>query len=189
MNTESIVASGRIIQLVEQHFEDKGRPVTFEIARRAPGVRLLIPTSDGSSLLLTREYRRELNAYDYRLPGGKVYDKLADYVEALRRNDSIEKFAAKKAIGEGAEEAGLTITDVLLYKKSICGATIEWDLYFFEVTDYVDTGVQALEDGEDITVNWFPASFAFQMALAGQMHDDRSAAVFMQWLYGRGVRP
>lgn len=189
MKTEKTLFNGRLIQLVEQSFLLQGREVTYELARRAPGVRLLIASQDKASILLTREYRSELNAYDYRLPGGKVFDTLKEYSAARNNDASIEAAAATKAVGEGAEEAGLAISEVSLYRTSVCGSTIEWDLYFYEVIAFEDTGVQALEAGEDITVNWFPVAFAFQMALSGQMRDERSAAVFMQWLYAKGVRP
>jgi len=34
---------------------------------------------DPAKILLSREYRSELDRYDYRLPGGKVFDTLAEY--------------------------------------------------------------------------------------------------------------
>jgi len=53
------------------------KEVVFETARRAPGVRLII-VRDGQ-MLITREFRNELDDYDYRLPGGKVFDTLDEY--------------------------------------------------------------------------------------------------------------
>ena len=187
--TETSLAMGRLIQLVQTRHHIQGKDVVYEKARRAPGVRLLIPSKDGRQVLLTREYRLELGAYDYRLPGGKVFDTLVEFLDALNSGAKIELAARNKAVGEGAEEAGLAITDIRLVERSVAGATIEWDLYCYEVTDYVDTGEQALEHGEDITVAWFPVETAFKMALSGEMRDDRAAAVFMRWLYSRGVLP
>jgi 8-oxo-dGTP pyrophosphatase MutT (NUDIX family) len=46
-------------------------------------VRLII--TDGDKILLTKEFRRELNQEDYRLPGGKVFDTLKEY-NAYRQN-------------------------------------------------------------------------------------------------------
>lgn len=64
---------GRIIEVVEEKYGTR----TFEIARRSPGVRALI-VRDGK-ILLSREYRTEVDEYDFRLPGGKVFDTLSEY--------------------------------------------------------------------------------------------------------------
>ena len=48
-----------------------------EIVRRPPGVRLLI-VKEGN-VLLTKEYRHEADGYDFRLPGGKVFESLRDF--------------------------------------------------------------------------------------------------------------
>jgi len=40
-------------------------------------VRLII--CDGDKILLTKEYRSEVDTVDYRLPGGKVFDTLIEY--------------------------------------------------------------------------------------------------------------
>ena len=53
---------------------------TFELARRAPGVRVIIPDHRAAGkVLLTKEFRRELNGGTSRLPGGKVFDTLAEF--------------------------------------------------------------------------------------------------------------
>ncbi len=43
----------------------------FETAVRSPGVRLIIVKDN--QMLITKEFRGELDDYDYRLPGGKVF--------------------------------------------------------------------------------------------------------------------
>lgn len=73
---EDIVAKGRIFELV-QTVQPDGR--VFEVARRAPGVRVIIANKAKEQILLTKEFRQELSDWDYRLPGGKVYDTLDDY--------------------------------------------------------------------------------------------------------------
>lgn len=65
----------------------------FEKARRAPGVRLIIVKED--KILLTREYRDEIKSFDYRLPGGKVFDKLSDYQK--HQSENLLPFAEKAA--------------------------------------------------------------------------------------------
>lgn len=76
INSEQIDYSGSIFEIVRQEQPD-GR--FFEIARRAPGVRLIITDKEQEKLLLTREFRQELQDWDYRLPGGKVFDTLEEY--------------------------------------------------------------------------------------------------------------
>ena len=66
---ENIVFRGKIVEVVQ----DAKR----EFARRSPGVRLLI--IKGNQTLLTKEYREEIKSFDYRLPGGKVFDTLVNY--------------------------------------------------------------------------------------------------------------
>ena len=68
---EKVAYQGRIIEVVEQTMEVGAKTLTLEFARRAPGTRLIIPTSDGK-ISLTKEYRPEIQDYDYRLPGGNL---------------------------------------------------------------------------------------------------------------------
>jgi 8-oxo-dGTP pyrophosphatase MutT (NUDIX family) len=85
----------------------------WEIARRSPGVRLIL--RDGDKILLTKEYRKELDAVDYRLPGGKVFDTLEEY-NAYKQD--IEKYALRAARRECEEETGLIPQDISLYSIS-----------------------------------------------------------------------
>lgn len=63
------VFSGDIIQVVQFNVTtSSGKVKQFERARRAPGVRIVIE-DDQKRILLNREYRYELDAYDWRLPG------------------------------------------------------------------------------------------------------------------------
>lgn len=177
---EKIFARGKMFELVHNEQPD-GR--VFEVARRAPGVRLIIE-NDESKILLTKEYRRELEAWDYRLPGGKVFDSLEEYDEFSASSNDIIASASQKAIAEGREEAGLDITELEFYKKSILGATVEWDLYIFVVTAWgkLDGG-QELENGEQIEAdNWFTHKQVEDMILAGKLHEERIALVLLQWI-------
>jgi hypothetical protein len=72
-----IVYQGKMFEVVR--FEPKPG-VIFETAVRAPGTRLLVEYEKLGEfgLLMIRELRhdREGSVWDYRLPGGKVYDTL-----------------------------------------------------------------------------------------------------------------
>ncbi|MCA9348782.1 NUDIX domain-containing protein [Candidatus Saccharibacteria bacterium] len=178
---EDIAFKGRLFEIVHLLQAD-GR--VFEVARRAPGVRLIVANQNEKKILLTKEFRRELDAWDYRLPGGKVFDSLDEY-EAFRQSGKDILVAARsKATQEGAEEAGVDIKDVELFEKSTLGATVEWDLFVFEVTNWqAHKDGQKLEDGENIEAdNWFSYGQAKQMILNGEMQEHRIALLLLQWL-------
>jgi 8-oxo-dGTP pyrophosphatase MutT (NUDIX family) len=181
---EEVIARGKLFELVQIHQPD-GR--VFEVARRAPGVRLIIANKDAGTVLLTKEYRHELNDWDYRLPGGKVFDSLDEY-EAHRSGDNdMLQAATTKARGEGAEEAGIEVIDLTLFKKSTLGATVEWDLFVFEVTEWKQHEMgQQLETGEQIEAdNWFTYKEVEQMIVSGKMQEERIALILLQWLKKR----
>lgn len=108
---EHIAYKGRLFEVVEQE-QPNGK--IYEKARRAPGVRLIIFDSSSERVLLTREWRQELQGWDYRLPGGKVFDTLEEY-DAFRNSDrDIEIVAAEKAQAEALEEAGIDVCGLRL---------------------------------------------------------------------------
>lgn len=179
-----IVAKGRLFELV--HLEqDDGR--VFEVARRAPGVRLIIHDVAKQAILLTREFRHELDAWDYRLPGGKVFDSLDEYEDFLLTNGDITEAARAKAIEEARQETGIEIAELEPYKKSVLGATVEWDLHVFETTSWqFSVSGQELEIGEKIEAdNWLSYADARRTALAGEMAEERIALILLQWLEGK----
>ncbi len=179
--TENIIATGKMFELVQLPQPD-GR--VFELARRAPGVRAIIADKAAKKVLLTKEFRQELQAYDYRLPGGKVFDTLSEFEAFRASGKDILSAATTKVKQEAAEEAGMQVDDVVLYKKSTLGATVEWDLFVFEATKWshhVDG--QSLEDGEQIeSVEWFAFDTAADMILQGKLQEDRIALILLQWL-------
>ncbi|MBI2797849.1 NUDIX domain-containing protein [Candidatus Saccharibacteria bacterium] len=173
---EKITYQGRIIEVVEF---DGGNGKTFEKARRAPGSRLIIVSAEGQ-ILITKEHRHELEQVDLRLPGGKVYDTLTEYNEALKDKTDIAESAKAGAIKEAAEETGLTIKNPELITVATAGATVDWDLYYFIVREYreLPTG-QQLEHGEDIEVTWMSPK-QIRLAIAGgQMQEWRSVGVLL----------
>lgn len=178
---ETIFAKGKMFELVHLPQPD-GR--TFEVARRAPGTRLIIVDMPAKKVLLTKEFRRELGAADYRLPGGKVFDSLDEYRTFRESGSDIIGPATAKAKAEAREEAGIEVRELSLYKKSTLGATVEWDLYVFEVTNWQrHKDGQALEEGEQVEdVLWVSFAEAAQMILDGKMQEERIALILLQWL-------
>ncbi len=176
---ENITYKGKIIEVVQKDVEQAGVKKMFEFARRSPGTRLIIP--QGKTILLTKEFRHELDGYDYRLPGGKVYDSLDEYNSALERGVDINESAQRAAIKEAHEEAGIEVKDISFFHKSVCGATIVWDLYYFVVNDFSKVE-QQLEHGEDIVFEYFDCEKARGMCLDGSISEERSALVLLRYL-------
>jgi ADP-ribose pyrophosphatase len=178
---EQITHQGKIIEVVQKEVEQNGKTKTFEFARRSPGTRLIIP-KDGD-ILLAKEFRHELKGYDYRLPGGKVYDTLDEYNTALSSNIDINKAAEHAAAKEAREEVGIQVKDVSFIHKSVCGATVVWDLFYFVVNDF-EEGKQELEEGEDITFEFVDRDRVKQMCLDGSISEERSALILLRYLEG-----
>lgn len=181
---EQIIARGTLFELVQLP-QPNGR--VFELARRAPGVRLIVADKAAKKVLLTKEYRHELKTSDYRLPGGKVFDSLKEYDTHRASGDDILKAAAAKVKAEAAEEAGIEATEVRFVKKSTLGATVEWDLYVFEALTWKEhKDGQSLEDGEQVeSVEWFSFDVAEKMILNGDLKEERIALILLQWLRGK----
>jgi ADP-ribose pyrophosphatase len=171
MNT---LFQGKIIEVIQ----DGKR----EFARRSPGTRLIIVDLEKKQILLTQEYREELKAWDYRLPGGKVFDTLIEYNNYLKDGRNIIEAATVAAKKEAEEEAGIQVDNIHHFYTSVCGATVVWDLYYFVVDEFTVLPSQKLEDGEQIKVKWVSLDEAKQLSISGQMSEDRSVAVLLRYL-------
>jgi 8-oxo-dGTP pyrophosphatase MutT (NUDIX family) len=174
---QQIVFQGKIIEVV--HEEMDGR--TIEYGRRSPGTRLIIVTPD-KKLLMTREYRRELDAFDTRLAGGKVFDTLIEYNSFLNSENDIVPQAQNAAAKEAREEVGIDPKEMKHFHTSKCGATFTWDLFYFVVTNYEKLDSQNLELGENIEVVEVSFEEAEKMCLDGSMQEERSALVLLRYL-------
>ena len=176
---ERITYKGRIIEVVEKDVVQGEKTKTFEYARRSPGTRLIIPKGD--TILITREFRHELQDYDYRLPGGKVFDSLDEYNTALESGVDLAEAAKVAAIKEAREEAGIVASELSLFHTSVCGATVVWDLYYFVVSAYTENE-QELEEGEDITFEFMSRDAIKEKCLTGLISEERSALVLLRYL-------
>ena len=183
MNTEqeNIITRGKIFELVQTKQPD-GR--IFEVARRAPGVRVIIHDGDRGMVLLTREFRPELDTWDHRLPGGKVFDTLGEYSAFRESNQDIIVPASEKARQESLEEAGIIVDNLMHVATSNLGATVEWDLFVFEADDWQESpDGSRLEAGEDIeSSTWYSYAEAEEMILDGELQEERIALILLRWL-------
>ncbi len=178
---EAVVYQGRMLEIVNQDMTDGVKTITFEWARRAPGIRLILVDLEKKVVLLTKEHRYELNADDYRLPGGKVFDSLAEYNEFLDSKADIAVPATKKAHEEAEEEAGVKLEEAKHFHTSICGTTVQWDLIYFVSTKWSRVE-QKLETGEQIDVEEVSFEEAKKIALDGRMSEERSALILLRYL-------
>lgn len=178
---EIISYQGRLIEIVNQDMTDGKKTITFELARRAPGIRLILVDKDKKSVMLSKEHRYELDGYDYRLPGGKVFDSLDEYNGFLDAKSDIINPAKAKALAEAEEEVGLKLTSIEHYHTSVCGTTVQWDLIYFVCNEWVEVD-QKLEAGEVITRTEVSIEEAQKLALNGGMSEERSALVLLRYL-------
>jgi len=174
---------GRLFDLVTQPMLIGSREFEFEKVRRPPGVRLIIKSAAGN-ILLTREFRSETGGLDLRLPGGKVFDSITEYDTALHSGLSISEFAAQAAVKEALEETGIQLTNLTHLHTSVCGATVDWDLYYYTASVSSEMiGEQQLETGENIQVEWCSPAQVLEYLLRGDISEDRSAAVLFRYLH------
>ncbi len=180
---------GSIWQVSQQQRSD-GR--VFELAKRTAGVRVLL-TKDGK-ILLNREKRHELGLQsDLRLPGGKVYDDISEWIADYKDADKIESRAYKAAAQEMHEECGILIKpkDLMLIKKDVNGGKGEWDLYYFYCEVFtVDPDGPSHDQHEASEIEgwqWFDKKAALAEALdvAVGMSESRSARYVASWASGK----
>lgn len=175
---EKIVYKGDIFEIVKQPMIIGDKKVVFEIARRAPGVRLIIVKNN--KIIVTREFRTELGDYDYRLPGGKVFDSLSEYKNHF--SDDILSFAIESAKHECREEVGLIVKNINHFITTKSGATVIWDLIYFVVDDFEKNEIgQELEIGEKIDVEWKTFEEIKKLCKEGKISEDRSVGVLFKF--------
>lgn len=65
--------------------------------------------------------------------------------------------AKNAAIIEAREECGIEVQkeNIEFFHLSHCGATIEWDLYYFIIREFKQNGMQDLGEDEFITFDWY----------------------------------
>lgn len=178
------VFDGVIVQVLQKQVSHGGM---HEVARRAPGVRMIIVTPD-NKFLISREKRDYLEkGWDYRLPGGKVVDKLSDYLILLEKLEQgldggdLTPTVQAAVIKESKEEVGITVRNPELLHISTSGGTIEWDLWYWLVKDF-DRGEQELEHDEEIEIIEMTPYDVAKLSINKEISEDRSRIVLMDYL-------
>jgi 8-oxo-dGTP pyrophosphatase MutT (NUDIX family) len=169
----------KLFAIVCTPMEINGEILEFETAVRPPGVRLIIQSRDKGLVYLTREYRSELATWDWRLPGGKVVNSIAEYLPHYFRppkedGDWLRDKILEAAEREALEEVGIEIGNVEILGRSTCGATVNWDLHYVRATPNF-VGSNHPEAGEQIEVHAVLWSRALELADNGSFAEERSA--------------
>lgn len=158
------------------------KKVKRKYVRRPPGVRAIIINKKGE-ILLSKEYRYELEKFDYRLPGGKVFDDLNSYKSSLK-NDTLLENAYKAVIKEVKEEIGFITSNPELYTISHAGSSIVWDLFYFIIKDY-----EIVPKGQDLEADevvegyvWKSPTELVEMCLTKEIHEERSVGVLLTYI-------
>jgi hypothetical protein len=92
---QEIVYRGKIFVIVKLK-QPNGE--VWEIARRTPGVRIILKNPDGT-YKLSNEFRHEHDSRGYRLPGGKMFDHLEDYLKFIGGGIAQDKTPSKSQAG------------------------------------------------------------------------------------------
>lgn len=178
---------GRLIRIATQRmgFPDM-KEKAFEFAERAPGVRILV--TDGERILLTKEWRSETQNWDHRLPGGKVFDSLDEYLSEKEKSDEVmQNHAVLAAQKELLEETSLQVpVDSFTHiGRSVAGATVVWDLHYYLVHIPKQEGSISkitTDEGEQTHPEWYTHEQVKALCVDGQVQEDRSVAVLLRYL-------
>ncbi len=159
----------------------------FQRVERSPGVRTMITC--GEEILVTREWREEIGGWDYRLPGGKMFETIASYKQFLQEHGEtlLPTRAQETAAREVQEETGITLfpSDLSMAQLSKCGSVISWDLYYFQVEiQKQDVAPSVTSSESEIVENvWVSRDDALKLCLQGVVSEDRTSSFLLKFLY------
>lgn len=179
-----IVFEGRIGAIVQYPvLEDQGQGYVekkFEKFVRSPGTRIV--ALKDNKIYLQKEARIETGDFDWRLPGGKVVDTFAEFKKYLTMAIP-EDIILRAALKELQEEAGL-IGEASMFAKKVCGATVEWDLYYVMVTNVQAVKLDhAHQEGEEVSESkWCTFAEIEKMCETGAIGEGRSVAALVEFM-------
>ncbi len=173
------------LETEEEHIiNDQKTKIKRKMVRRPPGVRaLIINKEDNKKILLSKEFRYELDKWDYRLPGGKVFDSLDLYKESLKKGD-VQIHVDEAVRKEVSEEIGLIVKNQKLIKTSHDGAGVIWDLFYYEIDDYEVSKTGAnLEENEFVDgYVWKTYDEIINMCINGEINEERTIGVLLTYI-------
>jgi 8-oxo-dGTP pyrophosphatase MutT (NUDIX family)/dephospho-CoA kinase len=185
---EPVLYAGGTFEILRQDIEVRkagySQVVGVEVARRSPGVRVLM--ADSGRVMVIREYRVEHGGWDYRLPGGKVYDKLERFRASIADGRDMTEEARIAAAKELEEEAGLVADELKLIGISSAGASVIWDLYYFHCPRWRFGSTRVAESDEIIYAEWVSSERLIEMCYSGEVREDRTASVVLRFFLNKG---
>jgi 8-oxo-dGTP pyrophosphatase MutT (NUDIX family) len=140
---------------------------THEYVRRKDGTRIIAIDSD-NNVLLTYEFRYELNEYDWRVPGGRLDYENEPIIEAAQR--------------EFKQETGFVAENWEFLWTTTLDSTVRYQRHFFLAKKLTSVGASR-DLGEKITVHWIPLEKANEMALTGEIREEISALAIARLFY------
>jgi hypothetical protein len=147
-------------------------------------VRLILTTTDGK-ILLTREFRSELNVVDIRVPGGKVLDSVNEFLAIRHDADKMHDAVLRAARLEAKQETGVDeIADLAVYHISTLGASVDWPLYYMtgNIVAQSEQQLEADEAERGIDVHFYTQDEVRDLLKRGEVREERSAAVLGTYL-------
>ncbi|MFB6182043.1 MAG: NUDIX domain-containing protein [Candidatus Magasanikbacteria bacterium] len=161
---------------------DKGEgygEMTFEKFSRPPGTRTIAIKDE--KIFLQKERRFELDSFDWRLPGGKVFDSFEEYEPYINKSVP-EKDIIAGAKSELKEESEMEAEEWQVIEKKVCGSTVDWDLYYLtaeNITENID--IEHTEAEEITERKWFSFEQVEEMCREGEIQEGRSVAVLLNF--------
>lgn len=172
VNDHELVFAGKNFKVFHEHVTARsGARELHEYVWRTDGARII--ALSGDAILMSREYRHELGAFDWRLPGGKV-DPGESPEDAARR--------------ELREETGCSASEWEFLWSTTPDSTVRYRRHFFVATG-IQMGTPSRDDGEEIATTWMPIEQACQLALAGEIREEISALAVLRLKHLREVAP
>ena len=127
----------------------------------------------------------ELGGWDYRIPGGRVFNKLKKYLHFVD-SDDMNKKIEEAVKNEAREEIGVIVNEMKHYHTSNAGSSIVWDLYYYIIEKFTySKGGQDLENTEIIEPVWLTFDEILNLFTQGMIKEDRSAAVLIRYILQR----
>lgn len=153
---------------------EKGVIKTFEYVYRKDGTRTIAINND-KEVLLTKEYRYELEGDDWRVPGGRLNDEKEPIVKAAKR--------------EFQEETGFIAENWEFLWTTTLESTVRYQRHFFLATK-LKSDKSLRDEGERLTVHWIPLQEAFVMAMKGEIREEISALAIARLYFeiNEGIR-